>query len=62
MYIDLSSHLKNTLAEDLGSYDYNNSYLRSNLLEDNSSQNVIKKKILINCTYNFYTIDIFYYY
>ncbi|XP_029343352.1 DNA-dependent protein kinase catalytic subunit isoform X2 [Acyrthosiphon pisum] len=39
VYIDLSSHLKNTLVEDLGSYDYNNSYLRSNFVEDCSSPN-----------------------
>lgn len=38
-YINLSSHLKNTLVEDLENYDYNNSYLRSNI-EDCSSLNV----------------------
>ncbi|XP_060849991.1 DNA-dependent protein kinase catalytic subunit-like isoform X3 [Rhopalosiphum padi] len=39
VYIDLSSHLKNTLIEDLGSYDYNNSYLRSDFVEDCSIPN-----------------------
>ncbi|CAH1737387.1 unnamed protein product [Aphis gossypii] len=39
VYIDLSSHLKNTLIEDLGSYDYNNSYLKSNFIDDCSIPN-----------------------
>lgn len=39
VYIDLSSHLKNSLAEDLGNYDYNNSYLRSTSIEDSSVPN-----------------------
>lgn len=42
VYIDLSSHLKNTLVEDLGNYDYNNSYLRLNHDEDNLPFNVFK--------------------
>lgn len=42
MYINLNSHLKNTLVEDLGSYDYNSSFLRSNFVEDFSSPNVLQ--------------------